>query len=144
MPRPTGYEGVGTMKPITIVENDRVGLLADISYILAKNKINIETISVNVVGGKAAIVLTVNNPKKAVDVLSQNGYKNLEEDYFVLKLEDKPGELNRITAMLSGGGVNILNVHLIGRDGKSTIVALKVDKDRKARELLKDVLAESE
>lgn len=132
------------MKPITIVENDRVGLLADISYILGKNKINIETISVNVVGGKAVIVLTTSNPKKAVEVLSQNGYKNLDEDYLVVKLEDKPGELSRITSIVSSAGVNIMNVHLLGRDGKSTIVALKVDKDRKARELLKDFLAEND
>ncbi len=132
------------MKPITIVENDRVGLLADISYILAKNKINIETISVNVVGGKAIIVLTVSNPKKALEVLGENSYKNLEEDYFVIKLGDKPGELNRITMMLSQAGVNILNVHLLSRDGAQTLVALKVDKDRKARELLADYLAENE
>lgn len=132
------------MKPITIVENDRVGLLADISYILAKNKINIETISVNVVGGKAIIVLTVNNPKKAVDVLSQNHYKNLEADYFVVKLEDKPGELNRITMLMSNAGINILNIHLLTRDGKQTLVALKVDKERKAKDLLKDVLVENE
>lgn len=132
------------MKPITIVENDRVGLLADISYILAKNKINIETISVNVVGGKAIIVITVNNPKNALDVLTKNGYKNLEEDYFVIKLQDKPGELNRVTMMLSQGGVNILNIHLLSRDGNQTLVALKADKERKAKELLKEFLAENE
>ncbi|VVB98333.1 ACT domain protein [uncultured archaeon] len=132
------------MKPITIVENDKVGLLADISYILSKNKINIETISVNVVGGKAIIVITVNNPKKALEVLSQNGYKNLEEDYFVIKLSDKPGELNRVTLVLSQGGVNILNVHLLSRDGSQTLVALKVDKERKAKELLKEFLAEND
>jgi hypothetical protein len=132
------------MRPITIVENDKVGLLADISYILAKNKINIETISVNVVGGKAILVITVNNPKKALEVLAQNGYTNLEEDYFVIKLTDKPGELNRATMVLSNGGVNILNVHLLSRDGAQTLVALKVDKVRKAKELLKGFLAENE
>ncbi len=119
-------------------------MLADISYVLAKNKINIETISVNVVGGKAIIVLTVNNPKKAIGVLATNRYKNLEEDYFVVKLEDKPGELNKITTLLSSSGVNILNVHLLTRDGKQTMIALKVDKGRKAKELLKDSLAENE
>ncbi len=132
------------MKPITIVENDRVGLLADISYVLAKNKINIETISVNVVGGKAIIILTVNNPKKAIEVLGKNGYKNLEEDYFVVKLDDKPGELNKITLLLSNAGVNILNVHLLTRDGKQSLIAFKVDKMRKAKDLLKDVLADGD
>jgi predicted amino acid-binding ACT domain protein len=53
-------------------------------------------------------------------------------------------ELNRITSLLSGAGVNILNVHLLSRDGKQTMVALKVDKERKAKDLLNDVLAENE
>lgn len=132
------------MKPITIVENDRVGLLADISYILAKNRINIETISVNVVGGKAIIVLTVNNPARALETLSKNNYKNLDEEYFVIKVPDTPGELNRVTAMLSKEGVNILNVHLLTRDGSHGLIALKVDKTRKAKDMLKDLLVENE
>lgn len=132
------------MKPITIMENDRIGLLADISYILAKNKINIETISVNVVNGKAILSFVVNNPKKAIKVLNLNGYKNLDENYFVIKLLDKPGELSSITSLLAGAGINIINVYMLSRDGKTTIVALKVDKMKKAKDLLRDVLIENE
>lgn len=130
------------MKPITLVEKDRVGLLADISYILAKGKINIETINVGVVGDRVVLVFTVNDNKKAKEVLSANGYRNISEDYFTVKLEDRPGELNRITTMLSEAGISILNVHLLARDTNQTIVAFKVDKDKKAREILKDYLVE--
>ncbi|MBU0586120.1 ACT domain-containing protein [Candidatus Micrarchaeota archaeon] len=132
------------MKPITIVCEDRVGLLADISYILAKNKINIETISVSVTAGKAVIILTVTDPKKAMEVLSRNGYPNLKENYLVVKIGDRPGELNRIAAILAKAKISISNVHLLARNGNNTMVALKVDRMRKARELLKDILAENE
>ncbi|MFA5077582.1 MAG: ACT domain-containing protein [Candidatus Micrarchaeia archaeon] len=132
------------MKPIILVENDRVGLLADISYILAKNKINIDTISVNVIGDRVVLVLTLSDNKKAVAVLGENGYKNIKEDYFAVKVDDKPGELNRITSMLSKAKVRISNVHLLTRDGKHTVIALKTDKAKKAREVLKDFLVENE
>jgi len=53
------------MHSITIVADDRVGLLADISYILGTTHINIESISVSAIGGKAVITLLVKNPEKA-------------------------------------------------------------------------------
>lgn len=130
------------MKPITIVVDDRIGLLADISYILGKAKLNIEGVSVSVVGGKAIIVLTVMDADKAGSVLTKNGYKVMESDVLVAKLADKPGELGNITKKLAEHSVNINNVHIISRDGKNTILALIVDKPKKARELLKDLLVE--
>ena len=132
------------MKPISIVCDDKIGLLADISYILSKNRINIEAITTNSVGKKAIIILVVNKPDKAIQVLGNNGYNNLSQDYFVVKLEDKAGELNKITQILADAKINITNVHLLGRDGNSSLVAIKADKMRKAKELLKDVLAENE
>ncbi len=132
------------MKPISIVCDDKIGLLADISYILSKNRINIEAITTNSVGKKAIIILVVNKPDKAIQVLGNNGYNNLSQDYFVVKLEDKAGELNKITQILADAKINITNVHLLGRDGNSSLVAIKADKMRKAKELLKDMLAENE
>ena len=132
------------MKPISIVCDDKIGLLADISYILSKNRINIEAITTNSVGKKAIIILVVNKPDKAIQVLGNNGYSNLSQDYFVVKLEDRAGELNKITQTLADAKINITNVHLLGRDGNSSLVAIKADKMRKAKELLKDMLAENE
>ena len=132
------------MKPIILVENDRVGLLADISYILAKSKINIDTISVNVDGDTVVLVLTVSDNKKAVAVLGESGYKNIKEDYFAIKVNDRPGELNKIMSVLSKAKIRISNVHLLTRDGKHTVVALKTDKVKKAKELLGEFLVENE
>lgn len=132
------------MKAITIVSEDKIGLLADISYILSKNKINIETISANSLGGKAVIILTVAEPQKVIKVLGGSGYNNVTEDYLVVKLEDKPGELNKVAMLLAQNKINISNVHLLTRDGNHSLVALKVDKTRKAKALLGNLLADSE
>ncbi len=128
------------MKTLTIVADDKVGLLADISYILGKAKINIENISVDVVGGKAIITIGVSDKERTKSILEAANYKVNDVESIVVKLQDKPGELGKITNLLAKEGINITNVHMITKDGKNTIIALIVDKPRKAELLLKDYM----
>lgn len=132
------------MKALTIVADDKVGLLADISYILSKAKINIETINVDVVAGKAIITLSLSDVDKGKSVLEAAGYKMEDTDTVVIKLSDKPGELNRITTMLSKEGINIKNVHVLSKDGASTVLSIRVDKPKRASTLLRDCLITKE
>ncbi|MEM2949315.1 MAG: ACT domain-containing protein [Candidatus Bilamarchaeaceae archaeon] len=132
------------MKPLVIVADDKVGLLADISYILGKAKINIESINVDVVGGKAIISLTVSDRERAKSILEASSYKVNELEGLVLKLADKPGELSKITSMLSKEGVNITSVHMVSRDGTNTVISMTVDKPRKAEHILRDYLITTE
>ena len=130
------------MKVLTIVEKDRVGLLLDISYILGKEKINIETISASVVGDKAIIVLQVKDEKKALKVLKKNGFNVLETNTIAIALEDKPGKLAEVSKLLVDNGINILNLNVTSRANGITVVTMAVDKPRKARKVLKDYLIE--
>ena len=128
------------MKNITIVADDRVGLLADISYILGKSKINIDAISVDVIAGKAVIQIAVKDVGKPLEILKNSGYNVAETNALILKLDDKPGELSKITLMLADNHVNIESVHILSRDGKATILAMTVDKQKKAQDLLSNFL----
>jgi len=132
------------MKYITVVAEDKVGLLADISYILGKSKVNIDAINVDVVAKKAVIVLTVADSTKARAVLEASGYKVAESNMVVIKLPDQPGELSKITGMLAKQSINIENVLTLTRDGKETVLAIAVDKPKKAGELLKEYLLNKE
>ena len=127
------------MKTITIVADDKIGLLADISYILGKAKINIESINVDVVGDKALITLSLSDNSTGKEVLEASGYRVAEDNTVVIKLKDKPGELNRITNLLSNEGISINNVYMLSKDGQNTVLALKVDKPKKATSLLREV-----
>jgi hypothetical protein len=132
------------MKTLTIVADDKVGLLADISYILGKSKINIDTINVEVVSQKAMITLGLHDFDKAKSVLEASGYKVTEANMVVVKLNDQPGELSRITKLLAKEGINIENVLMLSRDTSNTVLAIAVDKPKRASELLKDVLVGKE
>jgi hypothetical protein len=125
------------MKTITIVEQDRVGLLMDISYILGKERINIESISANAVGGKAIITLTVRDGNEAKKILIKNGFHIIEEDMLMVSLRDRPGELATLAKLMKDNGINLVNLYMVSKDAKNTIVAIKPDKPKKAKELLK-------
>jgi hypothetical protein len=131
------------MQTVTIVADDRVGLLSDISYILAKEKINIESISTSSIGGKAVIVLSVKDAKKTSGVLKKNGFNVVSEEAFVIQLEDKPGELHKVAKLLSENNINITNAFVITKSGGKALLSLMVDRPRKAAKLLEDYLVKA-
>jgi len=128
------------MKQIVIIAEDRVGLLADVSYLLGKAKINIESISVEVVGNKAVIRMVVKDEKRATEVLTKNGYKVVTSDALVIKLKDEPGELSKVAKSLASNQINIENINLLTKSKEYALIALRVDKMKKAEKLLKDYL----
>lgn len=128
------------MKQITIVADDKVGLLADISYILGKARVNIESISVEVIGNKGIINLTLKDDKRAAQMLESNGYKVLSAEVLVIKVADEPGELSKVSKMLVDAGINVESLYLLSRHGGYSLDAVKVDNPKKAKKLLENYL----
>ncbi len=128
------------MKSITIICDDKVGLIADISYVLGKSKLNIESINVDVVLGKAIITLTLSDVIRAKSVLEAAGYTVEQIDSIIVRLPDQPGELNKITSLLSSEQINLQKVQVLLRDGKSTILSIACDKPKRATKLLEPYL----
>jgi len=124
------------VKQITILVDDKVGLLADISFILGKAKVNIESIDVSVAAGKAIVNLMVKDEKRAKQLLEAGHYKVYEPDVVVVSLNDVPGELSKVSKTLADGGVNIEAVHMITRGGGKTVYSFKVDRRTIAEKLL--------
>jgi len=132
------------MKQITIVADDKVGVLADISYILGKARINIESVTAEVHGGKAMVNLTVKDEKKAAQLLSANGYKVLESEILVVKLKDEPGELSKMSKLLKDAGISIENLYLLARGEGVSLDAIKVDKPKKAKAVLEKYILKAD
>jgi hypothetical protein len=132
------------MKSITIICDDKVGLIADISYILGKAKLNIESISVDVVNAKAIITLSLTEVEKAKTFLEAAGYPVEQINSIILKLPDQPGELNKISTILSKESINIQKVQVLLRDGNQTLLSLSTDKPKRASKLLEPYLLNHE
>ncbi|MFA4982947.1 MAG: ACT domain-containing protein [Candidatus Micrarchaeia archaeon] len=128
------------MKQLTITMDDKVGVLADISYILGKAKINIESVSAEAYGGKVVINLTVKDDKRAAELLAASGYKALESDVLVVKVKDAPGELSKISTRLKDANIDIQSLFILARGDGYSLDVFKVDKPKAARKILADCI----
>jgi len=129
-----------TMKTLTIVSKDKVGLLADISYVLSKSKVNIESIGADAIGESAIITLALSDAAKGKSALEAASYEVQEIDAVVVKMPDEPGALNDLAAKLSKEGISIKNMRTVSRGAGSAILALSVDKPKRTMALLSDQL----
>lgn len=129
------------MKTIAVVAEDKVGLLADISYVLAKSKVNIESINVAVVANKAVIALEVSNPQKSKEVLEASGYR-VESNTLVVKMNNS--DVQGLSERLLKEGVKVEKTNTLTRDDKFSVLALLVDKPKRASTLLQDKLISNE
>lgn len=124
------------MKRIVIVVGDEVGVIADISRLLADDGINIETLDADSHGDHGMVILTTDQPDEALHVLRRASYKAVADDALILKLRDEPGALAKVSERLKRANVNIRSVHILNRRDNYSTVAMAVDDRDKARELL--------
>ena len=124
------------MKQLTVLVDDKVGLLANISYLLGRSRINIDSISVAAIGGKAVVNLMVKDTKRTKEILEVNGFHCLEADSIVVKMANRPGELAKMTRILADNKINMESLAVISQDEEFAIHSLKVDKPAKAEKCL--------
>ncbi len=118
---------------ILITVDNRVGVLAGITSILAGAGINVESVNAQAAGDRGAIIMTVSDTDHALSVLSQAGYKAVSDDAVVVRLRDEPGALAGVADRLKQAGVNIQNLHILSRQDGFALIALTTS-DRAATE----------
>ncbi len=122
-------------KEFSVKLENRSGELARMTEVLQKDGVNIRAISTE---QKAEVVrLVTSDPEKARKSLSQSKMQFSERNLLVAKLEDRPGELARISGALAKEGVNIDAAYMLDKDSKHVHVALAVSDENKARNVLK-------
>jgi len=128
------------MKELLVLARDRIGLLADLAYILGQANINIESISADTLGDKAVMHIIVSDDKLGKDILEKGGFIVMSSDAIVIKIMDRPGELAKVARMLADAKINIKNVQLLTKENKLALYTLRVDNAKKASTLLKDYM----
>ena len=128
------------MKEIVIVSENRPGMVAEITEALATAGVNIESLDAEMVGGSKVAVLTVDSYDDALRALAQTRFHAISEDAVVIQLDDKPGEMARITRRLNEADIELRSIRIIRREGGTGIIAVATENNDQARELLKDVV----
>ncbi len=128
------------MKSLTILQETRPGLLAEITTLLERKGINLSTIEGDTVGSMAVISLTSERYEDCFDTLSSAGFKVFAHEQILVGIEDQPGALADISRRLANEQVDIRSVHFVNRDDDRCIVALETENDYRARQLLRNLL----
>jgi len=101
-------KGAKLTKGIIVTVANKIGVLADMSKILADHGINIEAVKGYAENEKAKIMLITDDNLRSIDALKKSGYKSaVESEMIMLELENNPGALNNITAKLASEEIDI-------------------------------------
>jgi len=128
------------MKSLTILQETRPGLLAEITTLLEGQGINLGTIEGDTVGSVAVISLTSERYEDCFEALSKAGFKVFAHEQILVGIEDQPGALAEISRRLANEQVDIRSIHFVNRENSLCIVALETENDYRARQLLHDLL----
>ncbi|HBC56248.1 MAG TPA: hypothetical protein DCZ03_03710 [Gammaproteobacteria bacterium] len=129
------------MKQISVVSEDKPGVVAQISEVLAHHHININSLDAETFGQWAVTLVTVDKYDEAVRALrSETNFRILTEDVILVRIEDRPGALAKLARLFRDQGINIRSMRIIQRGVNDSAVAISTDKTKEALELVKDIL----
>ncbi len=128
------------MKSMTILQETRPGLLAEITTLLELQGINLHTIEGDTVGDTAVISLTSERYDDCFSALTEAGFKVFAHEQILVGIEDQPGALAEISRRLANEQVDIRSIHFVNRQKERCIVALETENDYRARQLLHDLI----
>lgn len=99
-------------KEIVVSVANKVGILANISKVMADHGINIEGAAGYVANNEAKIMLVVGDSLRAKEALEKGGYKGIKEnEVLIVDLENKPGALKVITGKLASEKIDIRYIY---------------------------------
>ncbi|MCY3413231.1 MAG: ACT domain-containing protein [Candidatus Heimdallarchaeota archaeon] len=113
------------MEQLSILTENKPGSMSRILKILGDNNINILGISTER-GPLAEVRLMLDEPEKAKEIFeTEHNIIVSTVDVTVVKLEDKPGELGKLTGLLAEKGINIDYCYGFGKKEDFGLVAMK-------------------
>jgi len=115
-------------------------LLAEITALLADHQIMLHDFSGEVIAGTAVIKLVPDPYHKCFKLLTDSGYQVITSQSLLIRLEQGPGALAKLSRELADCNIEIRSMHIVNRSENAALVALEVDAPGLARKQLKKLL----
>jgi len=129
------------VKQITIVAENRPGLLAEITQALANENINIEDMDAESHENFAIMILQVDQYDLALQIINQQlGLKAVSEDVILVRLHDEPGALAQLSRRFGNANIDIRSIRIVQRGKDESLVAICTERTAEAMQLVKDIL----
>ncbi len=125
------------LREISLTLPNRPGALAGVARALAEQRLNLASIDADSAPRSGRIRLIVNDPDRAVRILSDAGYTPEVREMIAVRLEDRAGSFLRVLEVLAKEKVNVQSVAiLVAREGNRPLVAISSTDLPRARRLL--------
>lgn len=116
---------------------NRPGVLARMCAVLSEADVNIIAMAVHDSVDHGIVRLLVDRPTKALLLLEQEGLYVMEQDIVAVDINNRPGELARISRILAEADINIAYAYCTAAsDQQSGCLVLRTDQPEKTHELL--------
>ena len=122
---------------LTIPAENKPGVLAQVTSILSRKKINIRSATISSFGNYGFINLIVNNPKVGHKVLHKEGIPVELKEVIAVLIEDRPGGLDKLLQVLFKENINIENGYgFVIESRKNAVFILDVIELERAKSLI--------
>ena len=113
---------------LSVFSENRAGMLADITALLAEAEIDIEALTVADTAEFGIFRLIVDSPKKALSVLKLEGFVASLTPVIALYMENKPGSLASIARTLADADISVEYVYAcVAREANGAFVIIRVE-----------------
>jgi len=124
---------------LSIFAENKPGKLAQVTGVLAKEKINIRATTIATADTFGVVNLIVDDPKRAEAALAKAGMTAHLREVLAILIPDKPGGLDSLTQLLYKEGININNAYGFVLEGsKKAVFVVDVDQMKKTEKLLEE------
>jgi hypothetical protein len=127
------------LKEIALRMPNRPGQIARVARLLAEQKVNIASISLDSAGSRSSVRLITDRPDRALRILEDAGFTVDLHETIVVHLEDRAGSFLKVLEILAASRVNVESIAiLVAREGSRILAAIATDDVRRARRVLEE------
>ena len=128
---------ISIVKQYTVFLPNKPGALHSFIELFAQEKINIIGVSSEIHDESGIIKIAVDSDKKLSYILTRAGFTTLETTMISVLIEDRPGELIKLTKLLRDNQINITTIYGTASGCPSRIL-LNVSDIEKTIKILKE------
>lgn len=126
------------IRQISVLVENEVGTLSEVTDVLAKENINIKAFSVFDTQYFGILRLIVDRPDDAERILKENGFGYKVGNVVAIELENVPGALNGVLKLLAAEGFFVNYMYSMVLNGEEApLMVIHLNDEEKAEQFLK-------
>ena len=127
------------VKQLSVFIENREGRLEQVTDVLREQNINILSLSMADTTEYGMLRMVVSDPEQAKKSLREEGFSAMLTDVLAVKLEDKVGELHKMTHILCSQGLNIEYMYALASSNRRAMIVKASDGETAAKAVVEAV-----